>query len=379
VSGEKILVVEDEEPMRLLLSTFLTGEGYQPTTVGDGLQGLRAVQDDRPDIIITDVNVPGINGFELTRRLRADHRTARIPIIMLSGRSRPDDVVAGYAEGADEYVTKPVQLQILGAKVQALLRRTRAATEPKAHRGTVVAFLRGKGGIGLTTLAVNTAVALAQARTYRVALLDLSLEFGNAAMLLDIRPGRSLAHLNGVVITDLAEESFAPFLTKHDSGVKVVVGADSPEKAELVTVPTVQQTLDRLRAQADYVIVDTAPAFSEVTLAALDAADVICVVTAPRLAALKATADCLSVLDRLQVPKDRTLFVVNRVTPRGLDEDQIEEFFQRRPDLVIPHNPQLDDAADAGVPWVTSHPTDLAAIRLQELAAKAAARVPAHV
>jgi MinD-like ATPase involved in chromosome partitioning or flagellar assembly len=70
---------------------------------------------------------------------------------------------------------------------------------------------------------------------------------------------------------------------------------------------------------------------------------------------------------------------VNRVTPRGLDEDQIEEFFQRRPDLVIPHNPQLDDAADAGVPWVTSHPTDLAAIRLQELAAKAAARVPAHV
>jgi pilus assembly protein CpaE len=315
----------------------------------------------------------------LTRRLRAHHATARIPVLMVSGRTQPTDLLAGYSEGADDYLTKPVELAILGAKVEALLRRVQAAPEPKPRQGAVMVFVHGKGGVGTTTLAVNAAVALSTPRTHRVALLDLSLEYGNAAMLLDVQPRRTLAHLQGVAVAELAPESFAQFVVEHASGVQVLSGADAPEHAELVTVLTVQHTLDRLRAEASYVLVDTAAAFTEVTLAAVDTADVICLITAPHLAALKASRDCATVLEQLQVAKRQMLLILNRSTPRGLEDEQVAEFFNRKPDVVIPYNPMLDYAADSGQPWITTHPNDLAAIKMQELAARAAALVMSPV
>ena len=100
---ERILFVDDEAPIRRLVSDFLRGEGYEVTTADDGLAALAAVMEDRPDLVISDVNVPGINGLELTRRLRAHHTTARIPILMLSAHADPKDLLTGYAEGADDY------------------------------------------------------------------------------------------------------------------------------------------------------------------------------------------------------------------------------------------------------------------------------------
>src|SRR5437763_9816948 len=101
VAGERVLFVDDEEQIRKLLSTWLTRHGYEVTVANDGWEALKAIRTKAPDLVITDVNMPNMNGLELTRRLRADHRTARIPVIMLSARKQADDVLTGYAEGAD--------------------------------------------------------------------------------------------------------------------------------------------------------------------------------------------------------------------------------------------------------------------------------------
>src|SRR5713226_10162491 len=119
MAEQTVLVVDNEESMRLLLSTFLDGEGYQVRTANDGLDALRAVRAGPPDLVITDVNMPNVNGFELTRRLRTNRQTARIPIILLSERKEAADVLMGYGQGADDYLPKPVELAILGAKVDA--------------------------------------------------------------------------------------------------------------------------------------------------------------------------------------------------------------------------------------------------------------------
>ena len=135
----------------------------------------------------------------------------------------------------------------------------------------------------------------------------------------------------------------------------------------------VQKTLDRLRASSDYVIVDAPPTFSQIVLAALDASEVACVVTAPHLASLRATADILDVLVKLQFPRDRVLLLLDRTSQRGLENDEIGAFFKRRPDLVVPYAPAFDDAADAGQPLVTTVGTDMAAAAvIRELAAKVA-------
>ncbi len=191
MAGERILFVDDEDSIRKLVGTYLQRHGYTVGLAADGLQALQLVRDQVPDLVITDVNMPNIGGLELAQRLRSNHKTARVPIIMLSALKRPDDILAGYAEGADEYIPKPIELSILGVKVETLLRRSGAAQPvpgAASKRGRVTLFMHGKGGVGTTTLAVNTAVALTAGSATSVALLDLNLEFGNAALFMNVRP-----------------------------------------------------------------------------------------------------------------------------------------------------------------------------------------------
>ena len=105
------------------LAHALEGSGHRVVMASDGEEAYAKANQFRPDLVITDVNMPNMNGLELTRRLRADHRTARIPVIMLSARKQADDVLSGYAEGADEYIPKPVEMAVLAAKVEVLIRR----------------------------------------------------------------------------------------------------------------------------------------------------------------------------------------------------------------------------------------------------------------
>ena len=313
MAGERILFVDDEEQIRKLLSTWLTRHGYEVTLANDGWEALKVIRAKAPDLVITDVNMPNMNGFELTRRLRADHRTARIPVVMLSARKQADDVLTGYAEGADEYIPKPVEMAVLSAKIEVLVKRFRALHgEATTKRGgNVILFVHGKGGVGCTTLAVNSAVALAATTIYRVALLDLNLEFGNAPMLMNLQPDRTLAHLAGEAKEQVDDATFERYLVQDRTGVTVLAGCDAPEHAELVTVPAVQQALDRLRAQSDYVVVDAPASFSQQVLAALDVADAVVIVTAAHLPSLKATKESLEVLEKLSFPRERSILVVN--------------------------------------------------------------------
>ncbi|HVD51983.1 MAG TPA: response regulator [Candidatus Udaeobacter sp.] len=379
MAGERVLFVDDEEQIRKLLSTWLTRHGYEVTVANDGWEALKAIRTKAPDLVITDVNMPNMNGLELTRRLRADHRTARIPVIMLSARKQADDVLTGYAEGADEYIPKPVEMAVLAAKVEVLIRRfatTRGASAAK-RGGNVVLFVHGKGGVGCTTLAVNAAVALAATTIYRVTLLDLNLEFGNAPMLMNLTSGRTLADLAEDAHEQLDDATFGTYLEQDRSGVRVLAGSDVPERAELVTVPAVQQAIDHLQKQSDYVVIDAPASFSQQVLAALDVADAAVVVTSAHLPSLKATKQALEVLEKLSYPQERTVLVVNRTSAAGVEMDHVARFFNRKPDIVVPYTQACDDAADRGRPLTVLHPDSAASKVIRDLAARIAVAAPA--
>ena len=378
MAGERVLFVDDEEQIRKLLSTWLTRHGYEVTVANDGWEALKAVRSKAPDLVITDVNMPNMNGLELTRRLRADHRTARIPVIMLSARKQADDVLTGYAEGADEYIPKPVEMAVLAAKVEVLIRRfatTRGEAVAK-RGGNVVLFVHGKGGVGCTTLAVNSAVALAATTIYRVTLLDLNLEFGNAGMLMNLTSSRTLADLAENAHEQLDETTFGTYLEQDRSGVRVLAGCDVPERAELVTVPAVQQAIDHLQKQSDYVIVDAPASFSQQVLAAMDVADAAVIVTSAHLPSLKATKQALEVLEKLSFPRERTVLVVNRTSAAGVEMDHVARFFNRKPEIVVPYTEACDDAADRGRPLTILHPDSAASKAIRDLAARIAVAAP---
>jgi two-component system, OmpR family, alkaline phosphatase synthesis response regulator PhoP len=118
---KKILVVDDEQEIRELLLYTLTTAGYETAGAANGDEALRLIETELPDLVILDIMMPGMKGFQVLRQLR---KTSDIPVIMLSGRTGTVDKVESFELGADDYVTKPFHLIELTARVAALLRRT---------------------------------------------------------------------------------------------------------------------------------------------------------------------------------------------------------------------------------------------------------------
>jgi DNA-binding response OmpR family regulator len=117
-----VLVVDDEERVRSLLHAYLSREGYCIVTAADGVEALQRARQNKPDLVILDIMMPKMDGYEFMKRYRAaDHGTA--PVIMLTARVEDADAVLGLELGADEYVTKPFSPRVLVARVRAMLRR----------------------------------------------------------------------------------------------------------------------------------------------------------------------------------------------------------------------------------------------------------------
>ncbi len=141
MSGELILLVDDEANILQLARMYLEREGYQVTACGDGITALQAVQGQKPDLMVLDVMLPGLDGFEICRRLRSSGND--LPIIMLTACDEDLDKILGLELGADDYLTKPFNPRELVARVRAILRRKggslpAAAAEEELRIGDVV-------------------------------------------------------------------------------------------------------------------------------------------------------------------------------------------------------------------------------------------------
>jgi len=128
---KRILVVDDEKDLLELIVYQLQRNGYDVLTAANGNDALAVAKRELPDLLILDLMLPGMDGTEVARRLKADPKTASLPIVMLTAKSEETDVVVGLTLGADDYVTKPFSMKILLARVTTILRRGEASAQPE--------------------------------------------------------------------------------------------------------------------------------------------------------------------------------------------------------------------------------------------------------
>ena len=147
----KIRIVEDDATIRALLEMALIGAGYSDiASSARGDEGLEMIRREKPDLVLLDVMLPGLDGFSIARRVRESPELAATRIVMLTARTAPEDIVRGLDSGADDYVTKPFDRKVLLARVKAVLRRGLPVTEGVDFDGlridepSRVATLRGK-------------------------------------------------------------------------------------------------------------------------------------------------------------------------------------------------------------------------------------------
>ena len=125
--AKRILVIEDYLSTARFLTYTLEQEGFQTSVARNGIEGLRKAQEEKPDLIILDVMLPGLDGFELCRRLRADAETAKLPVLMLSAKAQETDKATGLKMGADMYISKPAAPEKIVAAVKSTLNKTTRA------------------------------------------------------------------------------------------------------------------------------------------------------------------------------------------------------------------------------------------------------------
>jgi len=150
----KLLVVEDEPTLRETLEYNLTRQGYQVATAADGRAAVESARKERPDLILLDIMLPGLDGFEVCRLLRQE---MSVPVLMLTAKTDEVDKVVGLEVGADDYITKPFSMRELLARIKATLRRERLVREEIAAERVDHAGAEGAGVLAFGDLTINTA------------------------------------------------------------------------------------------------------------------------------------------------------------------------------------------------------------------------------
>lgn len=131
--GLKILIVDDEEHIVELLKFNLEVKGYKVLCAYDGVDGFNLAKEEKPDLVLLDLMLPGIDGIEVCRRMKSDSELKKTPVIMLTAKNLEQDKIKGLEIGADDYMTKPFSVKELMARVKAVLRRFDLAKEPEAE------------------------------------------------------------------------------------------------------------------------------------------------------------------------------------------------------------------------------------------------------
>ena len=254
--AEKILVVDDDLDTLKLVGLMLERQGYEITVASNGLLGLSKAATERPDLILLDIMMPDIDGYEVTRRLRADPTLAHIPVIMFTAKSMVDDKVAGFEVGVDDYLTKPTHPAELTAHVKAVLARSAQTRAAPSEKATTIGFLGVKGGVGTSTLTLNVGVSLRHLNQ-DVIVADLNPGCGSIGLDLGFANPQGLGHLLSRSLKDIHLRSVEAELVAHKTGVRLLLAACRPKDSDLAqAVPQMEAVVRNLAVMCTTLLLD---------------------------------------------------------------------------------------------------------------------------
>ena len=328
-----------------------------------------------PDVALLDAELADMNGLSAAETIGL--AVPHVATVLMSGEGADHLWRQAMRAGIRDVLPKPLVpgdlLETVRGIRQARDRRNtpefRALVDPELMP-RVIAVAGAKGGVGKTTVATNMAVALAQEHPGQAVLVDVYSQFGDVALMMNLRPKRSLVDM-APLEDHIDEELVEAHLTPHDSGLKVLVAANEPTELTTVNVKTLSAVLRGLKRRYRYIVLDVPPMLYETTIFALThATAVMLVANLFDLTTLNDTRKLYHLLTRDYVAKERIHVVLNRVARSNrLQVDEIERAFGREAIATIPNAAGLVvTSINEGVPFVIRHPDAPISRSIRELA-----------
>jgi len=377
--AEKILIVDDDLESLKLIGLMLQRRGYQITAAQGGAQALSKAESEQPDLVILDVMMPDMDGYEVTRRMRANDKTTHIPIIMFTAKTLVGDKVAGFQAGADDYLTKPIHPAELSSRVEAVLLRSsrtrvEAAVRPHAR---IVGIMGVKGGVGTTTLAINVSVALSQSGAQdsnprRVVLADLHSSAGDVALQLGLSRSAGLPTLLGRKPEEINAKAVESILVGHVSGARLLL-TPSEQRAEIKDIPGphAETIIRHLGSLGDVVILDLGSRLDDGVRAALSLVSRLVIALEPQRTAVMLAQSLISAIEQLGVGPDRIVIVVVNRSPSAstLSKSTIEGLLSRDVAVVVSPAPEVAfQSSEQGSPIIMVQPGNIVSDQFRDLA-----------
>ncbi len=366
----RVLIVDDIPETRDHL-TKLLGFESDMLVVGAASSGLEAIAlatSLLPDVVLMDINMPDMDGIAATEQLSSTVPTTAV--VMMSVQGEADYLRRSMLAGAREFLVKPFSSDELSSSIRQVWARERdkvsrlaprapvaaPASGPRTHRrGQIVAFFSPKGGVGRTTMAVNSAVSAVTELGKRVCLVDASFQFGDVGVMLNLNPrNMSIADLVPELTAGAEMDAVDTFVVTHSSGVRVLLAPPSPEMAELITAANIKQILEALAAEHDLVFVDCAPGITDANLAILDLADVILAMLTLEITSIKNMRLFLEISERLGYEEGKVKLVLNRADGNlGIRVADVEHSIGRKVDYtIVSDGRSVVYALNRGIPFV---------------------------
>jgi len=381
VPASSILLLETDAQAGAAIGTVLTGVGYAVHSVTDASDAVRSAGEH--SLVIIDATAPSTTPGEVAREIRSTPSLAPIPVLCICQADDVEERIRFLEAGADDVIAKPFDSRELEARVEALLLRFQRSRGiiPSAgiggglgdRRRRLIAVYSPKGGVGTTTIAVNIAVANASSRPGRVLIVDLDLQFGQVATLLNVIPRQTIADLVRDEQSMREPELFRTYATHHASGLEVLAAPGSPELADLVTPQHVERVLETALGAFDAVVIDAGSTLDDRSLAALEAAELVLLPVVPEMSALKAVHSFLDFVNEAGSVATKATFVLNNAFARDvLKMRDVESGLGARVTHSLPYDPFLYlKAVNEGNPVVigaTRTAVATALVKLSEMA-----------
>jgi DNA-binding response OmpR family regulator len=384
---EKILIVDDDLDTLRLVGLMLQHQGYRIVAASGGIQAIGLAQSEKPDLILLDIMMPEMDGYEVARKLRTDPATNNMPIIMFTAKTQVDDKVAGFEAGADDYLTKPTQPRELFAHVKAVLARGKKTSLPvpppptSRNRGYVTGVMSVKGGLGISTLALNLGISLQERSKKNVIIAEFRHGFGSMGLDLGYLNPQGLSRLLQSSPENITQESIDTELYQHKSGVRLLLSSYDPEDAKYLTYVDHFEAVARYLAyMAANIVIDLGAGITPITDRVLTYCDEIIVVLEPIPNTIVRTLALVSELAKKGFGEGRvnTVLYNRQRTEMQYTLAQVQNEYQHPISIVFTAAPELTyQCSKANVPLVIQHPDNLTSQQFAKLADNIVKRVRA--
>jgi len=349
---------------------MLQRHGYEIMAASAGGQALTKAVTERPDLIILDIMMPDMDGYEVCRRLRANADTRGIPIIMFTAKTLVDDKVAGFEAGADDYLTKPTHPAELASRVKAILARSATQRRRDSRKGMTIGVIGTKGGVGTTTLALNLASVMTVAGETPI-VADFRLGTGSMGLMVGMDRSFGMANVLGKTAAEIRPNVIEKELAVYPPGLRLLLSSPRPREAQIqFPIESAQAVINGLRTMARQTFFDLGSGYDGIVSRLQREMDQLILIVEPLDSTLLMARELLRELEAGGSGNGRVhIVVVNRVQSNVQTPwNEIEQALGKEIRAIISAAPDLAfQAAKVGTPLVMLQPKSIVSDQIGKL------------